>query len=177
MPENDIASFNPAGIEYSEISQSRILVAVSLVDARGQTLTDGAGSEFKTVSYWDSLSGGDASRSITPRKQPGKTRTKKIPGLHINFSQVTLTRAWNSQKEHRQPVEPLIRMWLQSPVPLLGIKIKIEQIMLNDAGKAEVVDWYIGPIVSYAGPKGNGEGDAVATETIVIDPEDYDLPA
>lgn len=168
-------NYNAAQQQYSEVAQSRLLIAVSLVDPEGNVLKTLAGVELKNVSYWDQLTGGQISRTITPRKRPGQTKVAKVPGMHLNIAAITLTRAWNQKQEHRQPLEPLIRTWLHSGAPVTDVLVKVEQYVVQSDGSIKPHDMYIGPISSYDPPKGNSEGDQMVQEILGVDPEGYDL--
>lgn len=172
--ENNAAlSYNPGAQEYSEVHSSRLVVRLELAEApstsRNADAAAGGG-----VSYWDSLSGGTTSRTISQRKQPGKVRVKKVAGIHLAIAQITVTRAWNTRLEHREPLESLIKEWLGANGPIEGLRVKVTQMLMQDDGSYKDIDYYVGPIVSYEGPKGNAEAEDFAKETLVVDPEDYD---
>lgn len=163
----NVPNYDPAAKTYSELHESRLVVRVTVI-------SDVAPSN-DNVGYWDSLQGGQASRTVSPRKQPGKGRVVKVPGIHQSLSQVTLSRAWNSLEEHRVPVHGMIKGWLNNPLQLGGLRLGITQMILKDDGTYKDYDYFEGPLVSYEGPKGNSEGEGFVKEQIVIDPDVYNL--
>lgn len=171
MANEGTMSYNPGTQDYSETHTSRLIVRLEL--AEGASPTSGTEAPSTAVSYWDTLSGGGLSRTITQRKRPGQTRVTKVPGLHLAVAPITVTRAWNTREEHREPLESLIKEWLGSTGPVEGLRVKVTQMLMADDGTYKDVDYYIGPISGYEGPKGNAEGDDFAKESVTIDPEDY----
>lgn len=163
-------SYNPGAQDYSEVHTSRIVVRLELAEAPSGSATPGTGGG---VSYWDSVSGGAVSRNITKRKRPGQTVVKKTPGIHKDVAAITVTRAWNAREEHREPLESLIKSWLAADGPLEGLRVKVTQMLMQDDGSYKDLDYYVGPISNYEGPKGNAEGEDYAKETVTIDPEEY----
>lgn len=163
--------FDPRSQSYSETHASLFVVRLSLAQGEsGKTPTNTA------ISYWDSISGGTMSRNVTKRMRPGQPMAAKIPGLHIDVGQITLSRAWNRRLEHREPVETMLGVWLGAVRDglIADIRMRVTQMYLdNDTGRFVDYDFYEGPVVSYEGPKSNSEGDDLAKETLVIDPERY----
>jgi hypothetical protein len=170
-PTSAALTYNPASQEYSEISTSRIIVRVEPADGSTGDKS-GVGAH---VSYWDSVSGGAMSRNIAQRKEPGKTIIKKVPGLHLMVAALTLTRAWNAKVQHQEPLRTFLKAWFGGTGGVIGLRLKVTQMIQNDDGTYTDIDTYIGPISSYEGPKGNVEGDDFAKETLTVDPETYEL--
>ncbi|WP_155300537.1 hypothetical protein [Deinococcus kurensis] len=171
-------AFDPSSMPWSEIHESRFLIRVEIfTENTTAAATPAAGTPAQNaanVGYWDSMTGGEPSRNISQRKRPGSAEVEKIPGMHLNLSQVTLTRAWNTKAEARAPIGDLIKSWVNEPQKYRSMKLKVTQmIMPEEGGELIPVDEYVGPIVSYSPPKGNSEGDGFVKETLTIDPISY----
>lgn len=162
--------FDPRSQTYSETHASLFVVRLSIAQGYATQTVSSA------ISYWDNISGGNMSRTVTKRLRPGQPLAGKIPGLHIDVGQITLTRAWNRKLEHREPVESMINRWLGAVKDglIANISMRVTQMFLNhETGTFVDYDYYEGPVVSYEGPKGNSEGEDLAKETLTIDPERY----
>lgn len=155
-------SYDPDKANYSELHESRLVIRVEVV-----------GGDAANVGYWDTVQGGQVSRTVTPRKQPGKPVIKKVPAMHRAISQLTLSRAWNADLADRKPIHDLVAGWLNGEG---NLTVKVTQMVYDEkAGKYEDLEFYSGPVVSYEGPKGNSDGENFVKETLVIDPDVYNF--
>lgn len=176
-----MTNYDPTAAVYSEIHESRLVVAVELDNkttsgaAAAPAGSSAKGAPSGNIGFWDSLSGGAVSRTVSPRKQPGKATVAKIPALHRSLSTLTLGRAWNSNEEDRSPIWTLIKSWANSPNQLVGMRVKITQLLMHDNGTFTRLESYAGPVVSYDPPRGNSEGENFLKEQLVIDPDEWTI--
>lgn len=156
-------TYDPDKANYSELHESRLVIRVEVVGS----------SDAANVGYWDTVQGGQVSRTVTPRKQPGIATIKKVPAMHRAISQLTLSRAWNTELADRKPIHDLVAGWLNGETEL---SVKVTQMVFNEKTKTyEDLEEYSGPVVSYEGPKGNSDGENFVKETLVIDPDKYNF--
>lgn len=158
-----MTNYDPTQASYSEIHESRFIVRVERVgDADGTA----------NVGYWDSIQGGQISRTITPRKRPGMTDIGKVPAMHKQVGTVTISRAWNRNVEDRKSIHALVADWANGNTKHLEVKIT-QMVFDEETGKYEDYEFFQGPVQSYEGPKGNSEGENFVKEQLVIDPSKH----
>lgn len=165
MADNDLSPFTKS---YSEIHENRILVRIR--PGRGG---DGNTPSAASVSYWDSMTGGQFKRTVSKRARPGMKLKAKVPGLGIDIGEITLKRAFNERAEDRQPLEPMLGLWLSGTDAIEGFVLTVEKVLLRDDGTLDLLESFTGPVVSYEPPNGNTESENFASETLVIDPGEY----